>query len=89
MGFARKKRSTKKVPATIYFRKKTNENQHKQVCVYAQCSLSEITVGPVWGHTDAAVRKVVAELTRNCDCPAQFHVAREFVGRRHISRKTA
>jgi|SaaInlV_100m_DNA_2_1039680.scaffolds.fasta_scaffold05991_3 hypothetical protein len=82
----RRRRSTKKVPAIVYFRQQKNEKDRKQSCVYAECILGGTVVGPVWGHTDQAVRKAVSDLTRSCDCPAKFHQPREYVGRRN--RKT-
>jgi hypothetical protein len=86
-GF-RRKRPTKKVPAIIYFRRSKNEKDRSQSCVYAECSMGGTVVGPVWGHTDQSVKKVVSDLTRHCDCPAKFHQPREYVGRRQHFKTT-
>lgn len=79
----RKKRATK-VPAIIYFKRSLDDKDHKQSCVYAECSRGGTIVGPVWGHTDQAVRKVVAALTRRCECPAKFHQPQEYIGKRRV-----
>ncbi len=80
----RRKRPPVKVPAIIHFRKAKNEKGNRQSCVYAECTLSGIVVGPIWSHTDGAVKKAVSDLTRKCDCPARFHQPREYVGRRIV-----
>jgi len=78
----RRKRRPKNVPAAIHFAKAKNEKNHQQTCVYAECTLSGIIVGPIWGHTEQSIRKAVATLTQECDCPARFHRVREYHGKR-------
>lgn len=83
----RRKRPPKRVSATIHFRHAKNENGHRQICVYAECDLAGAVVGPIWGHSEQTVKKAVATLTRECDCPAKFHRAQDFQGKRVL--KTA
>lgn len=46
--------------------------------------MSGTVVGPIWSHTDGAIKKSVSDLTRKCDCPARFHQPREYVGARIV-----
>ena len=78
----RRKRPPKRVTATIHFRHAKNEKGHRQICVYAECDLGGTVVGPIWGHSEQAVKKAVATLTRECDCPAKFHRPQEYHGKR-------
>lgn len=78
----KRKKSKNKAPATVLFTSEKNENGRKQKCVYAQCHYSGVGHGPIWGHGDNSVKKVLAELTQNCDCPARFHHKREQQGMR-------
>jgi len=87
MPALRKKKKPKKAPAVVYFRSAKNEKGRKQICVYAECDMSGTAAGPIWGHTDGAVKKALATLTQECDCPAKFHSATEYYGKR--VRKTA
>ena len=70
----------KKSPATITFTTRRNDEGRSQACVFAECQLSGMVVGPIWGHKDASVKKACAELTHECDCPAKYHSARDFQG---------
>ena len=87
MPSKRRKRHPKKVPATIHFSHAPNEKDHQQLCVFAECSLSGDIIGPIWGHTDKAVRHAVETLTQKCDCPAKFHKVMAYEGKQII--KTA
>lgn len=71
----------KKSPAKVIFTTQRNSDGKSQACVFAECLLSGIRIGPIWGHGDASIKKVCAELTHECDCPAKYHSAREFVGK--------
>ncbi len=82
----RSKKAMVRVPATIYFQHAKNEKGNRQVCVYAVCDLERTVVGPIWGHTDRAVKKAVSELTRQCDCPAKFHNPQTYEGHRAKKR---
>lgn len=82
MPALRKKRPRKKAPAVIYFRSARNEKEHRQTCVYAECDMGGTVVGPFWGHTDSTIKKALATLTQECDCPAKFHSAQEYRGKR-------
>lgn len=82
MPALRKKRPRKKSPAVVYFRSAKNEKGHRQICVYVECELGGAVVGPIWGHTDGAIKKALATLTQECDCPAKFHAAQEYHGKR-------
>jgi hypothetical protein len=79
-----RRRRLKKATATVYFRRTRNELEHKQICVYASCDLGGTLVGPVWGHSDRSVKRVTAELSQKCDCPAKFHRVQDYQGRRVV-----
>ncbi len=76
------KKPPSRVPATIFFKHAKNEKGNRQICVYAQCILSDKVVGPVWGHSAQSIKKAVSMLTRECDRPARFHRPQDFVGKR-------
>jgi hypothetical protein len=82
----RRKKSRKVAHATILFTSAKNEDGDRQICVYAQCQMSENTAGPIWGHTDQSIRKSLSVLTRHCDCPARFHKPREYQGKRILPK---
>lgn len=69
-------------PAAIKFTSARNDDGHSQLCVYARCIFSERTVGPIWGHKEASVKRALAQLTTHCDCPARYHKASEYSGHR-------
>lgn len=84
LGF--RKGNRKKAPATVIFTMALNPtSNHRQPCVYASCHRSGRMVGPVWGHQDQSVRRALAQLTHECDCPANYHNLRECQGRRITS----
>jgi hypothetical protein len=76
----RKPRRT--APATVIFGQAVNEDRHKQICIWTRCDFSGVTIGPIWSHTDAAIRRALATLTQYCDCPATYHKARDYEGHR-------
>lgn len=78
----RKKRSVNSPNSVIVFTSAVNEKGKKQLCVYAQCIWSDKVVGPIWSHADGAIRLALLTLTRKCDCPASFHKALEYKGKR-------
>lgn len=78
----RRKRPPKAAPSVVHFKSAINEQGHKQICIYAECALSGNLAGPVWGHSDNAIKKSMADLTRLCDCPAKFHRAQDYQGKR-------
>lgn len=75
---ARKRRG----PSTIIYRSAKDESGHNQLCVYAECQVGGSVVGPIWGHAERSVKKALATLTRDCDCPARFHRAAAYEGQR-------
>ena len=77
-----RRRNKKNAPAIVLYTSATNEKGHKQLCVRAQCQLSEHVAGPVWGHNEQSVKRVLATLTTECDCPSRFHKAVEYRGKR-------
>jgi hypothetical protein len=85
----RVKRLKRKSPATIYFNTAENEEGHMQTCVYAECHLSVVKVGPVWGHSDRSIKRALGELTEVCDCPGQFHNAKYREGYQVLPKKTS
>jgi hypothetical protein len=74
-----KGRNKKKAPATILFTSEDNEEGKRQSCVYASCQMSGHSVGPIWGHGEKSIKRVLATLTEQCDCPARYHANREQV----------
>lgn len=62
-----------KVPADVDYTSETNDRGSNQDCVYVTCSESGCTIGPIWGHSDASVKRALAELTETCPCGAAFH----------------
>lgn len=84
LGF--RKGNRRKAPATVIFTTAMDPvSGHRKPCVYASCHRSGNTVGPVWGHQDQSVRRVLAHLTHECDCPASYHNLRECQGHRLVS----
>lgn len=81
----RKSRTT--APATIYFGTARNALKALQPCVWAECAYSEARAGPIWGHTDAAVRLALAALSNTCDCGRRLHRVRYIEGRRGLTVK--
>lgn len=77
-----RRKSRFKAPATVHFDQARNEKGHKQLCVYAQCQYGGAGVGPVWSHTDQAVRRALATLSKQCNCGRPFHFLREATGHR-------
>lgn len=91
MSPIRKKRKSKMTaPVTVYFAHvadATNAAGRLRACVYAVCGYSGHHCGPVWGHTQEAVRKCVADLMRKCDCGRIVHKPRQFEGVRSLPPK--
>lgn len=81
----KKRRKKNKSPAKIVWSSAVNDKGKSQICIYAVCGMSDDEVGPIWGHSDAAVRRALATLTAECDCPARYHSAREFRGKRVVT----
>lgn len=79
-GRRRPQKMKRKSKATIYYDRSVNEHGHLQVCVFAECHLSALKVGPVWGHGKASLRRALGELTEKCDCPAEYHQAKRYEG---------
>jgi len=83
-----KKRNKRVANSTVIFSTAMNgETGTRQLCVYAECHQSGRIIGPVWGHGDQSVRRVLAQLTGECDCPAMYHKAIEFRGKRIANRQ--
>jgi hypothetical protein len=76
-----------KAPATILFGSAVSPEGDKQLCVWAMCEMSNARFGPVWGHSENSIKRALASLTKECDCPARFHNARDFQGKRVIIKK--
>ena len=55
----------------ITYRQEENEDGREQDCVYATCEDSGATCGPIWGHSDASVKRALATLSEECE---GFHV---------------
>jgi hypothetical protein len=59
--------------ATIDQTEERNERGVLQPCVYAECAETGYVAGPVWGHGEASVKRVLATLTAECSCGAGWH----------------
>jgi uncharacterized protein (DUF2461 family) len=82
VAFRPRRKRWKKAPSNVLYTSEDNEKGVNQPCVYVQCQLSEHSVGPIWGHSDASVKRALATLTTECECPARFHVVRDSEGAR-------
>jgi hypothetical protein len=82
MPLRRKRKSKIVAPATVFFTQFPNDRGHKQLCVFAECHYGGTRVGPVWSHSDAAIRRALATLTLKCDCGRSFHKNRYQEGHR-------
>lgn len=60
--------------AEINYTSEENEDGREQECVYATCCKSDITIGPIWGQSDASVKRALATLSEECE---GFHVAED------------
>lgn len=58
--------------AEINYTSEENEYGREQDCVYATCCQSDVTAGPIWGHSEASVKRALATLSEECQA---FHVA--------------
>ena len=77
-----KRKSRKVAPASLLFTKSKNEKGQMQLCVYAQCQYAGTVQGPVWGHQQASVNRVMAQLTFYCQCGRPYHKIRQYEGHR-------
>ncbi len=66
----------------IYFIQAKNERGVMQICVAAECLYGGTRVGPVWSHSDKAVRRALAQLSQGCECGRRFHKKRFQEGHR-------
>ncbi len=63
--------------ATIDYTTEENEDGREMDCVFATCEESDETVGPIWGHGEASVKRALATLTEECGCGAKFHAVED------------
>lgn len=83
MPFRRPRIRRKKfAPAQVTYTTTETQKNGARPCVYATCLFLGTRVGPIWSHSDQAVKRALASLTRECECPAKFHRAMEFSGSR-------
>lgn len=59
--------------AEIAYTSAENEDGRERECLFATCLESEDRVGPVWGQSEASVKRALAQLTEECSCGAQWH----------------
>lgn len=59
--------------AKITHTEEENDDGRLQACVYATCCESDDDAGPIWGDSEASVKRALATLTENCGCGADFH----------------
>ena len=76
----RKKKNKRVAPATVMFSTAINENDKDQSCMFAICTRSDMKVGPIWGHNARSLKRVLATLSEQCDCPAERHTQQETYG---------
>lgn len=87
MPLQRRRRKTV-APAIVFFLSEKNAEGQRQLCVRTQCQYSDHRLSnPVWGHSEESVRRALAQLTQECDCPAKFHRADERRGRQILATK--
>lgn len=60
--------------AKIEYVEERNQRGQLQDCVFAECLDSGHVSGPVWGHGEASVKRVLALLTEEDSCGASFHM---------------
>lgn len=71
--------------ANVFFGWVTKDGR-RRLAVWAECTCGGTRVGPVYTHSDAAVRKALAALSRFCECGRSYHQARYFDGVRVTPR---
>lgn len=81
----RKRKSKICAPTTVLFTQDKNEDGEKQLCVFAQCHYSGHVHGPIWGHSDASVRRCLASMKNECPCGRRFHKKRLTEGSRILN----
>ena len=59
--------------ATVDYTEEENDDGRDQECVFVTCNETDQTVGPIWGQSEASVKRALATLTEECDCEAGFH----------------
>jgi hypothetical protein len=82
----RRRRDKRRAPATIQYTTAKNAAGHSQLCVFAMCEMGMTKVGPIWGHGESSVKRALATLTSECQCPATFHCAEEWRGKRILTQ---
>lgn len=82
--FQGRRKSRYSAPAHVIFSRAKNSTGKQQICVYAECLYGGARVGPVWGHTDATIRRALATMTEQCPCQRLFHRARNYSGHRVV-----
>jgi hypothetical protein len=88
MRFKLRRKSKVCANAIVYFTSARNEDDKKQICVYAACTYGGGRVGPVWGHSDQSIGRVLATLTKQCGCGRSFHRALYYEGKRVLPLPT-
>jgi hypothetical protein len=54
-----------------------DDEGRERACVYATCDASGDEVGPIWGDSEASVKRALATLTEECSCGADYHAVDE------------
>lgn len=72
-------------PAIVHFTQAKNNKGRLQICVYAECLYGGVRIGPIWSHTDAAIRRALATLTKHCSCGRPYHKKRYSEGHRIVA----
>lgn len=85
MAQRRKRKSRTHAPACVFFGQTKNAEGRTQLCVWAECQYAGGRVGPIFSHTDAAVRRALATLTSLCPCGRPYHRTRYTEGRRIVT----
>ena len=63
---------------TIEYASEENDDGIEVDCVYVTCTRSGDEVGPIWGHSEASVKRALATLSEECSCGAGFHLQSQY-----------
>lgn len=81
----RKRKSKVNAPALVIFTSAKNETGKRQPCVFAECTYGGTRAGPIWGHSAASVRRLLATLSKSCDCGRRYHKSKMTEGVRVVT----
>lgn len=62
----------RKHSVTLEYNTEVSSNGKILECLYATCDVSHVTVGPIWGASEASELRALVELREECD-PSIWH----------------